>query len=76
MRDHAFEVVAPHIQKILVAEFDSNAAAFRLELSENGEQMRLHYPSVLEASGLARFQGKFGFRCRHWNDGVRGGAAP
>lgn len=48
VRDHAYDVVAPHIQKTLVAEFDSNAAAFRLELSENGEQMRLHYPSVLE----------------------------
>jgi hypothetical protein len=51
VRDHAFDVVAPHIQKLLVAEFDSDAAAFRLELSENGEQMRLHYPSVLEALG-------------------------
>jgi len=51
VRDHAFDVVAPHIQKALVAEFDSNAAAFRLELSENGEQMRLHYPSVLEKPG-------------------------
>lgn len=51
VRDHAFDVVAPHIQKILAAEFDSNAAAFRLELSENGEQMRLHYPSVLEKPG-------------------------
>ena len=51
VRDHAFDVMAPHIQKILAAEFDSNAAAFRLELSENGEQMRLHYPSVLEKPG-------------------------
>lgn len=51
VRDHAFNVVTPHIQKILAAEFDSNAAAFRLELSENGEQMRLHYPSVLETPG-------------------------
>jgi hypothetical protein len=51
VRDHAYDVVAPHIQKTLVAEFDSNAAAFRLELSENGEQMRLHYPSVLETPG-------------------------
>lgn len=51
MRDHAFDVVAPHIQEILVAEFDSDAAAFQLELSENGEQMRLHYPSVPETPG-------------------------
>jgi hypothetical protein len=51
VRDHAFDVVAPHIQKALMTEFDSNAAAFRLELSENGEQMRLHYPSVLETPG-------------------------
>jgi hypothetical protein len=51
VRDHAYDVVAPHIQKTLVAEFDSNAAAFRLELSGYGEQMRLHYPSVLETPG-------------------------
>lgn len=51
VRDHTFDVVVPHIQKILVAEFDSDAAAFRLELSENGEQMRLHYPSVQEKPG-------------------------
>ena len=43
--------MAPHIQRTLSAEFDTNADAFRLELSENGEQLRLHYPSVLEASG-------------------------
>ena len=51
VRDHAHGVVAPHIQRTLAAEFDANADAFQLELSENGEQLRLHYPSVLEAPG-------------------------
>ena len=51
VRDHAYDVVVPHMQKMLVAEFDSNATAFRLELSENGEQIRLYYPSVLKMPG-------------------------
>ena len=51
VRGHAYDVVAPHIQRTLASEFDGDAAAFRLELSENGEQMRLHYPSVLEMPG-------------------------
>lgn len=47
VRDHVYDVVVPHIQKMLAAEFGDSAAAFQLELSENGEQLRLHYPSVL-----------------------------
>ncbi len=49
VRDHAHGVVAPHFQKTLAAEFD--AGAFRLEVSEDGEQLRVHYPTVLEAPG-------------------------
>ena len=46
VRDHAHGVVAPHFQKTLAAEFD--AGAFQLEVSDDGEQLRVHYPTVLE----------------------------
>lgn len=49
--NYAHSVVVPHIERTLVAEFGTNANAFQLELSENGEQLRLHYPSVLEVPG-------------------------
>ncbi|MFZ5534230.1 MAG: nucleotidyl transferase AbiEii/AbiGii toxin family protein [Pseudomonadota bacterium] len=49
VRDHAHGVVAPHFQRMLAEEFD--AQAFQLEVSEDGEQMRMHYPSVLEVPG-------------------------
>jgi len=49
VRDHTHGVVAPHFQRVLAAEFD--AAAFRLEVSDDGEQLRVHYPTVLEAPG-------------------------
>lgn len=47
VRDHAHGVVAPHFQKMLADEFDADV--FRLEISGDGEQMRVRYPSVLEA---------------------------
>ncbi len=46
---HVHGVVAPHLQRMLTAEF--NAEAFQLEVSEDGEQLRVHYPTVLEAPG-------------------------
>lgn len=46
VRDHAHGVMAPHFQRMLAEEFD--AQAFQLEVSDDGEQMRMHYPSVLE----------------------------
>jgi hypothetical protein len=49
VRGHAHGVVAPHFQKMLEDEFDADA--FQLEVSDDGEQMRVHYPSVLEAPG-------------------------
>lgn len=49
VRDHAHGVVVPHFQEMLVAEFDADA--FRLEVSDDGEQLRVHYPTVLEAPG-------------------------
>lgn len=54
VRDHAHSVVAPYFQKQLAAQFrfdKSQAEAYRLELSDDGEQMRVYYPSVLEAAG-------------------------
>lgn len=47
--DHAHDVVAPHFKKTLAAEFD--AGSFQLEVSDDGEQLRVHYPTVLEAPG-------------------------
>src|SRR5690554_4812741 len=38
--DHAHSVVAPHFQKMLADEFDADA--FQLEVSDDGEQMRVH----------------------------------
>lgn len=49
VRGHAHGVVAPHLQKMLADEFDADA--FQLEVSGDGEQMRVHYPTVLEAPG-------------------------
>lgn len=49
VRDHAHGVVAPHFQRMLAAEFDADA--FQLEVSDDGEQMRVHYPTVLETPG-------------------------
>ena len=49
VRDHAHGVVAPHFQRMLAAEFD--AYAFQLEVSDDGERLRVHYPTVLEAPG-------------------------
>lgn len=50
VREHTHDVVAPHIQSRIDSEFGSYTDTVRLELSDNGEQLRLHYPSVLEGS--------------------------
>ncbi len=49
VREHAHGVVVPHFQERLAAEFGANLG--RIEISENGEQLRVHYPTVLEAAG-------------------------
>lgn len=49
VRDHAHGVVAPHFRKTLAAEFDADA--FQIEVSDDGEQLRVHYLTVLEAPG-------------------------
>jgi hypothetical protein len=50
VREHVFAVAVPHIRSALDADFAHNASAFRLDVSDDGEQCRLHYPSVLETS--------------------------
>jgi hypothetical protein len=47
--DHVQRVVAPHFERALAAEFD--AGAFQVEVSADGEQVRVRYPTVLEAPG-------------------------
>ena len=49
VREHAHGVVVPHFKERLAAEF---GADFRpVEISEDGEQMRVYYPTVLDAAG-------------------------
>lgn len=48
VREHAHEVVAPYFNRLLVSQF--GAGAGRIDLSADGEQLRVHYPSVLEGS--------------------------
>ena len=48
VRKHIHEVVMPHFQKILTTEFDADA--FRLNISDDGEQLRVYYPTALETS--------------------------
>lgn len=47
VRDHAHGVVTPYFQKTLAAEFDADT--FQIKVSDDGEQFRVHYPTVLEA---------------------------
>lgn len=49
VRHHAQDVVLPHFQRSLETEFDSRS--FRLELSDDGEQLRVHYPTALASPG-------------------------
>lgn len=48
VRSHTRNVVIPHFQAMLATEFD--VSTFSLETSDDGEQIRLRYPSALEAS--------------------------
>lgn len=49
VRDHAHGVVAPNFQERLAAEFASRS--YRIEVNEDGEQLRVHYPSALDPAG-------------------------
>lgn len=48
VRSHIHEVVAPHFAQTLAAAFDADA--WRLEVSADGEQLRVHYQTVLGQS--------------------------
>jgi len=49
VRDHAITVVLPHFQQSLAQQFGDDHS--RVEVSDDGEQMRVHYPTVLDAPG-------------------------
>lgn len=49
VRKHAHGVVVPHFQEMLAAEFGVDHG--RVEISDDGEQLRVHYPTVLDAAG-------------------------
>lgn len=49
VREYVRDVVQPHFQRALTAGFD--AGAFRLEIGADGEQLRVHYPTVLDTVG-------------------------
>jgi hypothetical protein len=63
VREHAHGVVAPYFERLLAEQF--GAASSRVEVSDDGEQLRIHYPSVLETgsgymgnSVLVEFRGQ------------------
>ncbi len=47
--DHVHHVIAPHLQKKLEAEF--NTDSYKVTVSDDGEQLRVYYPTVFEVSG-------------------------
>jgi hypothetical protein len=47
VRAHAYDIVVPHFQERLGTEFGAEHG--RVEISEDGEQIRVHYPSALNA---------------------------
>lgn len=49
VRDHAHGVVKPHVQRSLVEQFGTPQNP--IEISDNGEQLRVHYASVLGHPG-------------------------
>jgi hypothetical protein len=49
VREHAHGVVVPHFQEMLAAEFGVDHG--RVEISDDGEQLRVHYPTVLDTAG-------------------------
>lgn len=49
VRAHVHDIVVPHFHTRLTAEF--GPAQCHVEVSDDGEQMRLHYPTALETRG-------------------------
>ena len=48
VRDHAHSVAAPYFTEQLRAQFESERA--RIEISDNGEELRVFYPSALDSA--------------------------
>ena len=46
---YVYEIVTPHFKTALSNEFDIRK--FRIEISEDGEKFRLHYPTALDIPG-------------------------
>lgn len=46
---HVHGMVVPHFHAAIDQQFDSNS--LRIEVSDDGEQMRIHYPTTLETPG-------------------------
>jgi hypothetical protein len=49
VRDHVHAVVAPHFQQSMASEFGSESC--RVEVSDDGEQLRVYYPTALDKPG-------------------------
>ncbi len=49
VHDHVHHVIAPHFDKKLAAEF--NTDSYKITVSDDGEQLRVYYPSVFEVPG-------------------------
>ena len=49
VRDHVHDVVEPYFRRALASEFDGNR--YQLEVSDDGEQMRVHYRTVMGKPG-------------------------
>ena len=45
MQEHVHSVVVPHFKKTLTAELGTDG--YKIEVSANGEELRVHYPTVL-----------------------------
>lgn len=63
VRQHAHTVVAPHFNASLTEQFGPGYG--RIESSDNGERVRVHYPSALESMGDRDYSMSFtdGVRC-------------
>ena len=49
VREHVHGVVVPHFQEALAGEFGANHG--RIDISDDGEQLRVHYPTALDGAG-------------------------
>jgi len=50
VRKYTYSVVAPHFQKMIAQQFGD--AAYRMELSENGEQLHIYYRPLFSSTNI------------------------